>query len=382
MNNKGMIPKLSPAENKIIVFLLLVVAALIFILIEDPLINDTKGTQQPRIGRIQRIQNDSRYKISSRFSWVPAMEGQAVYNQDTVFSGQNSEMEIALEDKGKIHIGSETMIKLELLREIPSLVFNFGSLTAEVGNGRLQVKAGEETYEVAGKDLSLQIVQKRDQKEPQFIVLKGSAEIKSSRGQTVPPVPKPTPEPAAVASPVPSPTLEPSPAPVALITPAPTMTPAPQALKKKIPAKALAPKTTPTPLPEKLVVTPPPPPPTPSPVTVVTPVPTVPPEPAAPQLKEPFDEASYKIKRNGVSYIDFAWSPCAECKLYELQISESTGFEKGLLSFRSEKASFNLQKQLSLKTYYWRVRGLRSGSDPATAWSGPRSFVLYNPSAK
>lgn len=358
MNNKKMFPTLSRLEKIIVLLLVTVVVALVYILIQDPVVSEDNEAVKNRMGHISKISNDVRYKLSNKFSWIPALENQRLFAEDSVFSGDNSEIEITLNDTGKLHIASNTMIRLANFNQTPGLVLKFGTIhSTTVGNGHLQVQAAGNLYEIQGEDLTLQITQARDSKSPPaFNVLKGSAKIHTA-GRLIAPTQKPLPTPQPVATPSEPPTPTPAP------TPTPSPTPSPPATPKVIATpkikKPIQPMESPTP--------------------EQTPLPT-PPPPGAPDLKEPLDEASYKIRRGGISYIDFAWRPCTDCVGYEIQVSGQKEFHREVLSFKTEKASFNLQKRLPLKTYYWRVRGHDpSKKTPATAWSPARAFILYSP---
>lgn len=134
------------------------------------------GTKSSSIGQIYHLENDVRHKGLDSFSWYPATKAETLYQQDSIFTGENSQASLQLEDGSLIHIRENSLITLNLKQGQFQLDLKYGDLISEVKeNQNIQIKSGTEEYEVKGSS-----------KESTSVVIKknrlGQSEVQSLRG--------------------------------------------------------------------------------------------------------------------------------------------------------------------------------------------------------
>lgn len=81
------------------------------------------------IGTLQKLEKDVRIKSQTSFSWIPAMKNNVVSEMDSVFTGENSEVNIHLKDGTILELGPDSMITLNLNNEQLKLNLKYGDLS-------------------------------------------------------------------------------------------------------------------------------------------------------------------------------------------------------------------------------------------------------------
>jgi|GEM_PF-1208880 len=104
------------------------------------------------IGDVAISQNDVRRKNLDTFSWVPASKKDAVYQNDSIFTGDRSEATIRLQDGTQIKIEPNSLITLNLKNGQMNLDLRYGNLVGELAQGSsLTVKSGTEEFKLESK---------------------------------------------------------------------------------------------------------------------------------------------------------------------------------------------------------------------------------------
>ena len=140
-------------EKTIFTLALLVLVLFTYFLYDDSLIFPRESTSnlQP-IGDISASSNDVRRKNIENFSWMPAGKTDQVFENDSIFTGDNSEAQITLQDGSILKIEPNSLITLNLNNGEMSLDLRYGNLIGELNEGSsLKVTSGQEEFKLEGK---------------------------------------------------------------------------------------------------------------------------------------------------------------------------------------------------------------------------------------
>lgn len=98
-----------------------------------------------------------------------------------------------------------------------------------------------------------------------------------------------------------------------------------------------------------------------------------------PVLKEPFNKSTIFLQTETSISVWLEWinSPTAT-NGYVLQVSDVADFSHLLINEKIKKNRFLLKNELSLGTYYWRVKSLGNVEVENSNWSVPFTFTLYH----
>jgi hypothetical protein len=140
-------------EKTIFTLALLVLVLFTYFLYDDSLIFPRESTSnlQP-IGDISASSNDVRRKNIENFSWMPAGKTDQVFENDSIFTGDNSEAQITLQDGSILKIEPNSLITLNLNNGEMSLDLRYGNLIGELNEGSsLKVTSGQEEFKLEGQ---------------------------------------------------------------------------------------------------------------------------------------------------------------------------------------------------------------------------------------
>jgi hypothetical protein len=130
------------------IFAIAVVALLIFsyFLYDDSLLFSKSNTSAMElVGNVSLSQNDVRRKGSDSFSWIPAIKKDEVFQNDAIFTGDNSEASIQLKDGTVIKLQPNSLVTLNLKNGQMNLDLRYGNLVGEIAKGsNLTIKSGAE----------------------------------------------------------------------------------------------------------------------------------------------------------------------------------------------------------------------------------------------
>lgn len=140
-------------EKTIFTLALLVLVIFTYFLYDDSLIFPRESTSnlQP-IGDISASSNDVRRKNIESFSWMPASKTDQVFENDSIFTGDNSEAQITLQDGSILKIEPNSLITLNLNNGEMTLDLRYGNLIGELNEGSsLKVTSGQEEFKLEGQ---------------------------------------------------------------------------------------------------------------------------------------------------------------------------------------------------------------------------------------
>ena len=145
---------------------------------------DYKKSDQPLVGQITFLENDTRHQQVGTLLWQPAHNAQQVHLGDSVFTGSRSRSQVSFVKGGHVDLGENTLLVFGKVQneEIPNFIH---------GNFRLQVK-GEmklamdgEITQIKGDNSEVQIFMDKKTRKPQVKVLKGRASVKQGSAPAV-----------------------------------------------------------------------------------------------------------------------------------------------------------------------------------------------------
>lgn len=142
--------RLGKTEKLIFFFASMALMVFSYFLYDDSLLFPKAQTQkQDLIGGVTTSQNDVRRKNLDTFSWLPASRSDAIYQNDSIFTGDRSEATITLQDGSQIHVEPNSLITLNVKNGQMTLDLRYGNLVSEVGaNTALIVKSGAEEFKL------------------------------------------------------------------------------------------------------------------------------------------------------------------------------------------------------------------------------------------
>lgn len=144
--------RLGKTEKTILSVALMVLLAFSYFLYDDSLLfPKAHNDKLELIGDVATSQNDVRRKNLDTFSWLPATRTDAIYQNDSIFTGDRSEAMIRLQDGTQIRIAPNSLITLNMKNGQMNLDLRYGNLTGELSKGSaLVIKSGNEEFKLEG----------------------------------------------------------------------------------------------------------------------------------------------------------------------------------------------------------------------------------------
>ncbi|MCB0414392.1 MAG: hypothetical protein KDD50_08670, partial [Bdellovibrionales bacterium] len=130
--------------DKIIVLISSLIAGVFgYLLINEHIVMDyflPKKVGIVSIGEVYQTQNDVRRKLKKSISWYKLNQEEIVFEGDSVFSGENSEVVVQLASGIKVNLGSNSLVVLKKQNDNFILDLQVGEVSAEASNeGRLSL---------------------------------------------------------------------------------------------------------------------------------------------------------------------------------------------------------------------------------------------------
>lgn len=137
-------------ERAIFIVALLMLVAFSYFLYDDSLLFSRHGNGQlDMIGDVAVSQNDVRRKNLDTFSWLPAQKKDAVYDNDSIYTGERSEAIIRLAGGGQIRVQPNSLITLNMKNGQMLLELRYGNLVGDLGSGKsIIIKSGDEEFKL------------------------------------------------------------------------------------------------------------------------------------------------------------------------------------------------------------------------------------------
>jgi len=112
------------------VFLLLVFS---YLLIDDSLLMDLIGGHGKKVAQVIKSENDVRQKYASDFRWI-SVQTTPIYENDSLFTGNQSEAIVVLEDKTEIHLKENSLVTFRTVNGQLTLGLVYGQAPEIKGN--------------------------------------------------------------------------------------------------------------------------------------------------------------------------------------------------------------------------------------------------------
>ena len=175
--------RLGKTERIIFSVAMLVLLAFSYFLYDDSLLfPKSHNDKLELIGDVATSQNDVRRKNLDTFSWLPATRKDAIYQNDSIFTGDGSEAVIKLADGTQIHIAPNSLITLNMKNGQMNLDLRYGNLTGEIAQGSsLVVKSGTEEFKLEGSEKAKINFKKAHTGTVDLKLLSGKARVTDSR---------------------------------------------------------------------------------------------------------------------------------------------------------------------------------------------------------
>lgn len=140
-------------EKAIFAIAFMTLLAFSYFLYDDSLLFPKENNRQLElIGDVTTSLNDVRRKNLDTFTWIPASRKDAVYQNDSIFTGDDSEATVQLQDGSQIKIQPNSLITLNLKNGQMNLDLRYGNLVGELAKGSsLTVKSGTDEIKLESK---------------------------------------------------------------------------------------------------------------------------------------------------------------------------------------------------------------------------------------
>lgn len=130
-------------------------------------------SQTPVIGAITFSKNDIRQRGEDSLSWEKTRTARSVRKGDSVFTGDDSSLQVKLNEGGKVDLDQNSLVKFTTINnfEVPNLALGNFRVTV---SGKMRIAIAGKVTEIEGNGSELQVIVKEN-KAPKFRLLKGSA---------------------------------------------------------------------------------------------------------------------------------------------------------------------------------------------------------------
>ncbi|MCB0351809.1 MAG: hypothetical protein KDD38_11540, partial [Bdellovibrionales bacterium] len=138
-----------------------------------------------KIGEVTVLKNDVRRRFEVALSWLPLSNKNDVYQGDSVFTGDNSNVEITTISGEVITIAANSLVVINRKKDSISLDIGFGSVEGQVGNGKkLFITSNNNLAELSGNNGSVKI-DAGDGSQLLLNVLAGEVRVRTDSGDKI-----------------------------------------------------------------------------------------------------------------------------------------------------------------------------------------------------
>lgn len=171
--------KLSRIDRAILLGAIFALLMLSYLLYDDSILFEKISRNDKPIGTILKAQNDVRRKSSNNFVWLPGTQKDELYNRDSIFTGDQSQATITLNDGSLIQIQENSLVNLNMLNGEMQLDLHFGQFSGNVTP--LRLKSCNEEYVIDGANSKFEI-NRSENCGLDVKVISGDVQIKSKKG--------------------------------------------------------------------------------------------------------------------------------------------------------------------------------------------------------
>ena len=170
----------------IVVASILLVVSLYFLFSDGSLTNSETSTQKlVAVGKLANRKNDVRRKAEDGFSWSNIREKDTVYEGDSIFTGEESEAQIQLNEGGKIAVDPKSLVVVRTQGNKLRLDLQYGSLVGKVdSSSSIVIKQNGELKELSADGAEIRIESGGKGKETNIQVVSGEVKLRSLSGSS------------------------------------------------------------------------------------------------------------------------------------------------------------------------------------------------------
>lgn len=319
---------------------LLIMASLYYLLVDETffglLAAKDEDVSRAVVGEILKLENDTRHRTKTSFTWSKAKVSQQIRLGDSVFTGAASSSLVDLKQGGSLKMGANTLIVFDDIKGLKVPNLKMGNFKLSV-NGSLKVGIANDITVLSGNGSEVEI-SVEDKKKPTIKITKGDVQVETKSAEVV------------RRDPPPQPLLDLKPT-VAEALPIPPAKPEPPAVE----------------------VQPPPPAPVEASVHVV---PGIQSYLYTDQMYDFYENVDGRLtkrkerRRFGAMPVRLQWTTAGNLTKVYGQVSETPSFDKSVQFFQSSDLTGHTINPIYVGTNYWRI------SKDGHSWSSPEFFIV------
>jgi hypothetical protein len=146
---------------------------------------DTGAGDLQSIGKVRMTKLDVRRRFKVAFSWSPLKNDTAIFQGDSIFTGENSEAVITTDNGEEITIAPNSLVVINSKKDSLAIDIGFGSVEGKVGKGgKLVVASNNNITELAGDNATIKIDAGAGDRIV-LNVLEGQVKVRSSEGEAI-----------------------------------------------------------------------------------------------------------------------------------------------------------------------------------------------------
>ncbi len=179
--------KLGRTEKGILIIVSIVLVLFSYLLYDDSfLFKQESQSNKNSIGDISFSENDVRRKSNQNFSWLPANKKDFVFQEDSIYTGSESNAEITLADGSVIEIQPNSLVTISTSRNGQmNLNLSYGNMVGQLAKGsELTVQSGEEEFNLKGDNSKIQF-NKSNAGKVDVNLISGNASVSTKSGKEV-----------------------------------------------------------------------------------------------------------------------------------------------------------------------------------------------------
>ena len=152
---------LGKVDKALLAVSILVLLVSVTMLFTDSWFNTFDDSNLTKIGSVDHSWKDVRRKVKDGLAWVPIDSSTLVYEGDSIFTGDGSNVEVKLADGGVLKVGEKSLVVVRTRGGALELDLKYGNIVGEIKSDKpvILVNNGERTELKAGEEIRV----KKDQ---------------------------------------------------------------------------------------------------------------------------------------------------------------------------------------------------------------------------
>jgi hypothetical protein len=127
------------------------------------------------IGQVTFKAKDTRQKSSKSFDWGQLKERQNIFVGDSIYSGEESQVEVGMKSGGTVQVGANSLVTFDMIEKDKIIDLELGNFRVKV-DGQMKIAVNGKLTVINGKKSEVQVFIGKNKK-PQLRLLSGEAKI-------------------------------------------------------------------------------------------------------------------------------------------------------------------------------------------------------------